>query len=87
MDQFQAAKYAKTHVEKLFADEKIGGIALEGIEYNSGSARWLVTLSFQRFDAGSPTALLLGGRRVFKRLEFKDEHDASPSLMAVAPPI
>ena len=77
MDVKEAARLAKEYVTDLFAEERIGNVGLEEIEFKSNGF-WEVTVGFSRpWDHGGVATISLGQkglRRSYKVLRINNHN-------------
>jgi hypothetical protein len=48
MDVKEAIRLAKTHLQEIFAEERIQNLGLEEVEYDENDKVWSITLGFSR---------------------------------------
>jgi len=76
MDVKEAIRLAKSHLQEIFAEERIQNLGLEEVEYDDNNKIWSITLGFSRpWDTGPDsiaTALHFNRRRDYKIVRICD---------------
>lgn len=77
MDAREAVSYAKRYVSELFAEENIGEVALEEIDYDYEEDEWKVTIGFTRPWASPKTSGHIGfelpANRAYKQVRMNED--------------
>ncbi|MBV9556631.1 MAG: hypothetical protein JO254_06095 [Pseudolabrys sp.] len=85
MDVKEAIAVAKKYINDVLADEKIGNISLEEIEFNDRAGTWSVTVGFSRpweddSGIGVGARLFVPRRRDSKVVRIRDADQRVISL-------
>jgi hypothetical protein len=76
MDLKEAIALAKQHIQDVFAEERIGDLGLEEVEFDEASQNWLITVGFSRpWDTGRIAGMpsqMFPSKRDFKVVKISD---------------
>ncbi len=84
MDVREAVKTAKSYIEDIFADEQIGNLGLEEVDFDDAKRVWKVTIGFTRTWNRQMSALeaALGQNpgRSYKTVQINDRDGSVRSM-------